>query len=134
MRILFAGLLILAFNCAYSQYVSSDTIGRKAAFENIYSLKLSGDSLCTGYCIVIKKEVKAHKHATHSEHVVVLEGQGKMYLGEKSFLIKKGDVVFIPKNTAHSVISIGKNGPLKVISVQAPLFDGTDRIMIEQKQ
>ena len=53
-----------------------------------------------------------------------------MKLGEKELKIRKGDVVFIPKNTVHSVKSIGKE-PLKVISVQAPFFDGKDRIMID---
>ena len=49
---------------------------------------------------------------------------------EKVFEIKKGDVVFIPKNTAHAVKSTGKQ-PLKVLSVQSPNFDGKDRIFIE---
>ena len=51
---------------------------------------------------------------------------------DKSFKIKKGDLVFIPKNTIHSVITTSKQ-PLKVVSIQAPLFDGTDRISIEEK-
>ena len=67
----------------------------------------------------------------HSEHVVVLSGKATMKLGDKTFPIKKGDVVFIPKNTVHSVIATSKNEPLKVLSVQAPYFDGADRVFVE---
>ncbi len=88
------------------------------------------DSLTSSFCIVIKKEVKAHKHLTHAEHVVVLEGTAQMRLGDKQFEIKKGDVIFIPKNTVHAVKNTGKV-PLKVLSFQAPNFDGKDRVFIE---
>ena len=91
-----------------------------------------GDSLASSFCIIIKDKVKPHKHQFHSEHVLVIEGEGNMNLADKSFKIKKGDLVFIPKNTIHSVITTSKQ-PLKVVSIQAPLFDGTDRISIEEK-
>lgn len=109
-----------------------DTVGKASTTENIYNTKLFGDSLATSFCIVIKKEVKAHKHLTHSEHVIVSEGEGILKIADKTFSIKKGDVIFIPKNTIHSVKTTGAQ-PLKVISIQAPLFDGKDRIMTEEK-
>jgi len=67
----------------------------------------------------------------HSEQVYVLDGEGTMKLGNKSFVIKKGDLVFIPKNTIHSV-QCNSAKPLKVISVQSPYFDGTDRVLVEE--
>lgn len=121
-------ILSLAFK-AQTNGFETDTIGKQSASENIYNRFLFGDSLASTFCIVIKKEVKAHKHVEHSENVIVLEGEGKMKLGDKEFRIKKGDALFIPKNTVHSVLSIGKV-PLKVLSIQAPLFDGKDRVMI----
>lgn len=130
------GLFIIALFSLFafksrSQSVSgTDTIGWQTSSENIYSKKLHGDSLSTSFCIVIKKEVKLHKHQFHSEHVVVLEGTATMKLGDKTFDIKKGDVVFIPKQTAHAVKTTGKI-PLKVISIQSPQFDGSDRVMLE---
>jgi mannose-6-phosphate isomerase-like protein (cupin superfamily) len=126
-------IFILSLFFGKAQTVSStDTIGSLTKSPNLYNKALFGDSLASSFCILIKKEVKAHKHAFHSEHVIVIEGEGIMKLEDKTFPIKKGDVVFIPKNTIHSVITKGKI-PLKVISVQAPLFDGKDRIMIEEK-
>jgi mannose-6-phosphate isomerase-like protein (cupin superfamily) len=115
-----------------AQNLGTDTIGAASKTDNIYNRSAFSDSLASSFVIVIKKEVKAHKHTTHSEHVLVLEGEGLMRLGEKSFDIKKGDLVFIPKNTVHSVKCKSKM-PLKVLSVQAPMFDGKDRIMVEEK-
>ena len=112
------------------QHLNTDTVGLKTVSDNVYNKPLFADSLASSFVIVIKKEVKLHKHLQHSEHIVVLEGLGQMTLGDKNFEIKKGDVVFIPQNTAHAVKSTGKQ-PLKVLSVQSPNFDGKDRVFIE---
>ncbi len=111
--------------------VATDTIGDHTKSAGIYNVPLFGDSLSSSFCIVIKKEVKPHKHQYHSEHGYVLEGEGRMKLGDKTFLIKKGDFLFIPKNTVHAVVNTGAV-PLKVLSIQSPLFDGKDRVMVEQ--
>jgi mannose-6-phosphate isomerase-like protein (cupin superfamily) len=110
--------------------MNTDSVGAKTVSDNIYNKALFGDSLASSFVIVIKKEVRIHKHITHSEHVVVLEGKGQMTLGSQGFSIKKGDVIFIPKNTLHSVVSMGEQ-PLKVLSIQSPKFDGKDRVFID---
>ena len=131
-RLILSVLICFGFTlfCNAQQHLNTDTVGVKTVSDNIYNKPLFGDSLASSFVIVIKKEVKLHKHIAHSEHVVVLDGTGQMTLGDKSFEIKKGDVVFIPKNTMHAVKSTGKQ-PLKVLSVQSPNFDGKDRIFIE---
>lgn len=96
----------------------------------ITNKNLFNDSLSSSFCIIIKNEVKAHKHIKHSEHVIVQSGEAVMRLGEKEFNIKEGDVIFIPKGTVHAVIVKGKK-PLKVLSIQTPYFDGNDRVMME---
>lgn len=126
-------LLLVTVKNSYSQAtsLSLDTIKPPAAYENIYSRPLYHDSLLSGFIIFIKKEVRLHKHIHHSEQVIVIEGEGKMQLGEKNITIKKGDVIVIPKNTPHALTVTSKN-PMKVVSTQSPYFDGKDRIMIEQ--
>jgi mannose-6-phosphate isomerase-like protein (cupin superfamily) len=110
---------------------STDTIKAPAVYENVYSRALYSDtSIVSSFVIFIKKEVKAHKHITHAEHVIVLEGKAEMTLNDKMFPIKKGDVIFIPKNSYHSVKTTSKI-PLKVLSIQAPYFDGKDRVIKE---
>ncbi len=115
----------------YSQvHINTDSIGHLSKTENLYVKNISSDSLTSGFVIIIKKEVKLHKHLNHSEHVLVLEGEGKMKLGNEEFIIKKNDVIFIPKNTPHKVITTSKK-TLKVISIQSPFFDGKDRLILE---
>jgi mannose-6-phosphate isomerase-like protein (cupin superfamily) len=109
---------------------SIDTINPPASYENIYSRPLYSDSLVSSFVIFIKKEVRQHVHVTHTEQVFILEGEGEMTLGKKKFSVKKGDMVFIPKGTGHS-LKVTSKMPVKVLSIQAPNFDGKDRVMIE---
>jgi hypothetical protein len=95
-----SAILLIVLGCTFNfkaQHINTDSIGVKTVSDNIYNKSLFGDSLTSSFVIVIKKEVKLHKHLQHSEHVVVLEGKGQMTLGTKGFEIKKGDVVFIPQ-------------------------------------
>jgi mannose-6-phosphate isomerase-like protein (cupin superfamily) len=123
-------LFLLPFFAKSQTNQSLDTIKAPAVYENIYSRAIGSDSLASSFVIFIKKEVKKHKHVSHSEHVYVLEGEGEMLLGEKTFKIKKGDIVFIPKNTVHA-LKVTSAIAMKVLSVQAPLFDGKDRVFVE---
>ena len=123
-------ILILSLSTQAQTWQNADTVTCPKEVENIYVRPLYSDSLSSSYVIFIKKEVKLHKHISHSEHVVVLNGTGDMVLDDKIFPIKKGDVIFIPKNTPHSVVTTSKN-PLKVISIQSPKFYGKDRVMLE---
>lgn len=122
-------LLISISSISQISYQSLDTIKAPADYENIYVRTLYTDSAnVSSYVIFVRNEVKVHKHVAHAEHVVVLEGMGMMTLGGQKFKIKKGDMIFIPKGTYHSVMSISKKSVLKVLSIQAPFFDGKDRV------
>lgn len=118
--------------CAFTQTVIHlDTIGQKIYASTNLVRALAGDSLSSSFCIVIPNEVKAHKHIWHSEQVYVLQGVGEMRLGDKQFKIQAGDLIFNSKNTVHAVKSTG-NVYLKVISIQSPRFDGSDRVMVNE--
>jgi mannose-6-phosphate isomerase-like protein (cupin superfamily) len=123
-------LFFTTLTCFCQNYQSLDTVKAYGDYENIYLRKLSSDSLVSSFVIFIKKEVKTHKHVSHSEHVYILDGTGEMTLGDKNFSVKKGDMIFVPKNTFHS-LKVTSSTPVKVLSVQAPLFDGKDRVMAE---
>lgn len=94
-------------------------------------LPLHSDSLASSFLICVPKEVKAHYHAAHTEHVVVLEGEGEMLLGDSLFTIRKGDTIAIPRGTVHAARTISVD-PLRVISIQSPRFDGSDRVPVER--
>lgn len=131
MRYLFLFVFALMSEVLFSQNVTStDTIKSPTPDKN-FSKPLFSDSLSSSFLIVIPKEVKSHYHATHSEQVVVLSGEADMMLGDQKLHITAGDVIFIPKGTIHSVL-VTSVDPLRIISVQAPYFDGSDRVMTGQ--
>jgi mannose-6-phosphate isomerase-like protein (cupin superfamily) len=109
---------------------SLDTIKPPAEYENLYIRNLYADSLASSFLIFVKKEVKAHYHREHSEHIYVLEGEGEMQIGSSSRIVKPGEIIFIPMKTVHS-LKVTSLKPMKVISIQAPFFDGTDRVLVE---
>ena len=128
-----AGVLILYVIplFASAQFVqSSDTVKAPLAYDNVFVKPLTSDSLASSYVIFIKKEVKKHKHVFHTENVYVLDGEGELLLGDKMMRIKKGDIIFIPKNTIHA-LKVTSAMPVKIISIQAPYFDGKDRVFME---
>jgi mannose-6-phosphate isomerase-like protein (cupin superfamily) len=129
MRFVFAIVFgILCSNLAAQNIINTDAI--EPGNLSTTNKSLFSDSLASSFCIIIKSEVKAHKHLKHTEHVIVQSGEGVMKMNDKEFIIKPGDVIFIPKNTVHSVIVKGKK-PLKVLSIQSPNFNGDDRVMME---
>lgn len=127
--LLFIIFVSIGFLSYGQEHIQLDTISSKTD-EILTVRKIAGDSLSTSFVIIIKQGVKKHIHKEHSESIYVLEGEGKMLLGEKIFQVKKGDYIFIPKNTPHKV-EVTTTIPLKVLSIQSPYFDGKDRIMLE---
>lgn len=131
MRVIVLGFFICCTLSGFSQnqnVINTESI--EPGSTSLTNKTLFSDSLASSFCIIIKSEVKSHKHLKHTEHVIVQEGEGVMKLNDKEFTIKEGDVIFIPKNTVHSVIVKGKK-PLKVLSIQSPNFNGDDRVMME---
>lgn len=125
-------LIIIALSCfaftASAQRFDLDQIQPdSSSYSNIYVKKLAEDELQSTFIIWIKNEVKPHHHGHHTEYVHVLSGKGIMLLNGKEFRVKKGSAIRIPMNSIHAVKTTSRK-PLKVVSVQAPRYDG-DRIM-----
>lgn len=99
-------------------------------YENVHVQPLYTDSTTSTFLVFVKKEVPKHYHASHTEQVMVLEGKGRMQLGEKEIMVKKGDFIVIPAGTLHAVRVIGRK-PMKVLSIQSPEFKGEDRIFVD---
>ena len=124
-------LLFCFIQTANAQFIDLDTIVVIDDYENVGSQKLYSDSLVSTFEIWVKKEVPLHKHEFHTEQVIVLEGEGNMRLGDEWKIIKPGDLIIIPVGTLHQVI-VTSSIPLKVLSVQAPEFDGSDRVIMKE--
>lgn len=50
---------------------------------------------------------EAHSHPRAEETVIVLSGRGWHRIGEQSYEIGPGDVVFVPRGVAHSAQAVG---------------------------
>lgn len=125
--------LVLWLNTSYTQSIAFPIeINAEVEFDNVHVKKWSETEHSSTFIIWVKNEVKPHYHELHTEHVVVLEGEGIMLLGDSLFEIKKDMLIFIPSKTIHAVICTSKI-PLKVISFQSPKFDDNDRIWAKTK-
>jgi mannose-6-phosphate isomerase-like protein (cupin superfamily) len=124
-------ILLIQLACAaYSinaQKYLSDTLQAHTNYDNVHARAIYHDSLTSHFAIWVKLKVKEHKHEYHTEQIIVLEGKGEFKLADSTFTIKKGDIIIVPQNTYHAVETSSKK-PLKVISIQAPYFDGSDRV------
>jgi mannose-6-phosphate isomerase-like protein (cupin superfamily) len=97
----------------------------------VRSTVLHSDSACSSFLLCIDAAVRPHLHRTHTEHVFVLDGTAEMMLGDSTRAIKAGDMILIPPGTPHAV-KVTSPTPLRVISVQSPYFDGTDRVWLDE--
>ncbi len=130
MRYLIVFACFSVTNLFAQSHISLDTLIPKGPYENISMQSLNSDSNVTSLVIWIKEEVKPHVHATHSEHAYILEGSGRMLLDGKTIGVKAGDLIFIPQGVVHAV-KVNSTDPMKVLSIQAPAYDGKDRIPVD---
>lgn len=100
-------------------------------FDNIHVRKISDSAEQTTFLIWVKKDVRLHKHAHHTENIYVISGKGEMTIGDEKFVIKKGDFFTIPKGAPHA-LKVLSSAPVKVLSIQSPQFKGVDRIFINK--
>lgn len=64
--------------------------------------------------------VPKHMHPDAHEIQYILEGTGTIWLGEKEVKIKPGDLVVIPKGTAHGGTKPDGSAPIKAIALKTP--------------
>ncbi len=135
MKCIFTLLVIVHFTASNAQELRSlETMKPAAEYENVHVQKISEDSLHSSFVIWVKSGVAEHFHREHTENIYVISGKATMTLADSSFTIRQGDHITIPKGTRHSVTKVFGRKPLQVLSIQAPMFDGTDRVLIETKQ
>lgn len=105
-----------------------------SSYENVHVLKISEDDHQSSYIIWVRDSVSEHYHASHTENIVVISGKAIMKMDSVEFEIKKGDYIYIPEGTKHSVVEVLSHKPLKVLSTQMPIFEGKDRIFTDKEE
>jgi mannose-6-phosphate isomerase-like protein (cupin superfamily) len=63
--------------------------------------------------------VPKHMHPNTNEMQYILEGTGTIWLGDKEVKVKPGDLVIIPKGTAHGGTK-PDGRPFKAIAIKTP--------------
>jgi mannose-6-phosphate isomerase-like protein (cupin superfamily) len=56
----------------------------------------------------------------------ILEGEGKFFIEDKEINVKKGDLIFIPKNTKYK-----DEGSLTLLAISVPKFNRDKRVRFE---
>ncbi|MEZ4722803.1 MAG: cupin domain-containing protein, partial [Flavobacteriales bacterium] len=118
--------VIAAFTLNAQQVMNIESFQPELNYENIHVYQIDNDPLTSTFLIWVKDNVPPHFHKEHTEVVYVIQGNGTLVLGDQTKFIKEGDYIFIPKGTPHSV-KVSGDKPMKVLSVQTPEFDGSDR-------
>ncbi len=127
----FTFALFVGVPAVAQRIASADDLACPEGTGPVRSTTLHSDSACTSFLLCIDQGVRPHLHRTHTEHVFVIDGTAEMTLGDSTRIVSAGDVVLIPPGTPHSV-NVTSDVPLRVISVQAPYFDGTDRVWLDK--
>jgi mannose-6-phosphate isomerase-like protein (cupin superfamily) len=122
-------MVVISFSCFAQKVDNLPSLKQKQPYDNTITETMNSDSNVTSIVIWIKKEIKPHYHANHSEHVMILEGEGQMLVDKQSYFVKPGDLIYIPTGTVHA-LRVTSKLPMKVLSIQTPQFDENDRVMV----
>ena len=74
--------------------------------------------------------VAKHMHPNTNEIQYILEGTGTIWLGDKEVQVKPGDLIVIPKGTAHGGTK-PDGRPLKAIAIKTPPQAPDDTKMLD---
>lgn len=76
------------------------------------------------------KRLSLQYHRLRAENWVIVQGEGKMTLGDQNFPVKPGDVVHIAKEQVHRVAN-ESDQPLVIIETQIGICPEDDIVRIE---
>jgi mannose-6-phosphate isomerase-like protein (cupin superfamily) len=64
-------------------------------------------------------KVQVHQHGDSVDVYYVIEGEGLVTIGNEERVLRKGDIVAIPRNTVHGVVNPYKK-PLIMLDILTP--------------
>jgi quercetin dioxygenase-like cupin family protein len=74
-------------------------------------------------------ELALHKHPDADHSLMVLEGEVRVQIADKTIVVHKGDFISIPANVPHKYWSLTKTAML--VSMDAPYYDPAKTIPLE---
>jgi len=85
-------------------------------------------ALAVGFLPVSRKAIP-HYHKVSEELYYVIDGFGKIVVGEKNFEVKKGSLVYIPTYKVHALENESDSKELEVLCVSSPAYIEGDFIL-----
>ncbi len=74
------------------------------------------------------RKAKPHHHCISEEIYYVVRGRGKVMAGSRKFDVKKGSVVFIPRNVVHALENGSETDELELLCISSPAYREGDFI------
>jgi mannose-6-phosphate isomerase-like protein (cupin superfamily) len=71
-----------------------------------------------------------HHHRSSEEFYYVIEGQGRMTVGEEQSDVGVGDAILIPPGAVHTLRNTG-DGPLRILCCCAPPYSHEDTFLAD---
>lgn len=150
-RTIFVASVTLAFaaGCGPTHYLLPAMAAENIVAQVIHVPELSGDALgpasptgfrskmfvsADGTTISVQDgNVPRHKHPNTNEIQYILEGTGTIWLDDKQVHVKPGDLIVIPKGTAHAGTKPDGNGrPFKAIAIKTPPQPANDVVPLPE--
>jgi len=82
----------------------------------------------SAHLVQVRTRVRPHYHKDHEETAYLLEGSGIFILGDRTYPVKAGSLMMVPRGAVHS---FDAKQPTSVLSVFNPPFDPADRIFVD---
>lgn len=101
--------------------------------ENFKKSIILQNDLASYHLIQIRGSEEHRQHEYHDVAFFLQSGNGLMFLGDKSFRVKQGAVVFIKHGTPYHFMN-GGMVPASAIAIYSPPFDGKDDIIVPEKK
>ena len=76
------------------------------------------------------QKTTAHYHPRTEEIYYVLEGTGRMQIGDETRDVRPGDAIAIPSGSVHTIMNTG-SVTLKFLCCCAPAYEGADTVLVE---
>ena len=70
-----------------------------------------------------------HYHPKTEEIYYILEGRGRMQIGDEVQIVEPGDAIAIPPGAIHTIQNVGDN-TLKFLCCCAPAYEHEDTVMV----
>jgi mannose-6-phosphate isomerase-like protein (cupin superfamily) len=96
-------------------------------YENIYGDDHNGYKV-KKIVVTPHKRLSLQSHNNRSEHWVIVNGTGKVQVGEECYIVNKNEHVYIPVKVIHRIENIGDE-LLELIETQVGDYLGEDDII-----